>query len=423
MGFAVSADSDFLRFQFNSALAAEAPGRFGVACSGGGDSLATLRLAAGYARDNGVELHCITVDHGLRTGSDQEASDVADICQGLGISHEIARWINWDGQGNLQDEARRARYGLIADWAHGLDLDLVCLGHTADDQAETVLMQIARSAGVDGLAAMAPKRDHLGVTWLRPLLQTRRDALRDYLREEGQSWIDDPSNEDERYDRIKARNILEALKPLGVSPEKLCTLAGNMADARHALNQQVWHFAGDVALVQEGDVLLHRDNLMRGHFETRRRLLRHALTWVSASDYGPRQREIMNLFKAIKEERTATLCGCLIAQENDRIRISREYSAVSSLQTGAGDLWDNRWRLRPEDGDATGVTIRALGEEGLQLCHDWRETGLSRASLIALPAAFRGEALLAAPLAGLTNGWMAENACGEKDFFNSLVSH
>ncbi len=423
MGFAVSADSDFLKFQFNSALTSEAPGRIGVACSGGGDSLALLHLAVGYARENGAELHCVSVDHGLRSGSDAEADGVTAICGNLGVSHEIARWSNWDGQGNLQDEARRARYGLIADWAHRLELNLVCLGHTADDQAETVLMQIARSAGVDGLAAMAPKRDHLGVTWLRPLLQTRRAELRSYLQELGQAWIDDPSNEDERFDRIKARNILDALKPLGVSAEKLCTLAGNMADARHALNQQVWHFAGDVALVQEGDVLLHRENLMRGHFETRRRLLRHALMWVSANDYGPRQREIMNLFKAIKEERTATLCGCLVAIENDRIRISREFSAVAGLQTAAGELWDNRWRLTPDEGDTTGVTIRALGEEALALCPDWRETGLSRASMIASPAAFRGDALLAAPIAGLNNGWNAENACGEKDFFNSLVSH
>lgn len=419
----MSADSDFLKFQFNSALASDAPGRFGVACSGGGDSLATLLLAADYARDNGAEVYCITVDHGLRAGSDAEATGVGDICARLNIPHEIARWTSWDGQGNLQDEARRARYGMIADWAQRHQLALVCLGHTADDQAETVLMQIARSAGVDGLAAMAPKRDHLGVTWLRPLLQTRRDALREYLREAGQSWTDDPSNEDDRFDRIKARNILDVLKPLGVSAEKLCTLAGNMADARHALNQQVWHFAGDVALVQEGDVLLHRENLMRGHFETRRRLLRHALTWVSASDYGPRQRELMNLFKAIKEERTATLCGCLIAAEGERIRISREFSAVEGTVAAPGELWDNRWRLLPEEGDATGVTIRALGEDALQLCPDWRETGLSRASLIASPAAFRGDALLAAPLAGLANGWRAENACGEKDFFNSLVSH
>mgnify|MGYP000160590359 CR=1 FL=1 len=419
----MSADSDFLKFQFNSAIASEAPGRIGIACSGGGDSLALLRLAVDYARENGAELHCITVDHGLRSGSDAEAEGVTLICQGLGIPHEITRWTNWDGQGNLQDEARRARYGMIADFAQRLELDLICLGHTSDDQAETVLMQIARSAGVDGLAAMAPKRDHLGVTWLRPLLQTRRKDLRGFLLEIGQEWVDDPSNEDERFDRIKARNILEALAPLGVSTEKLCTLAGNMADARHALNQQVWHFAGDVALVQEGDVLLHRENLMRGHFETRRRLLRHALTWVSASDYGPRQREIMNLFKAIKEERTATLAGCLIAIENDRIRISREFSAVANLQTAPGELWDNRWRLTPNESDATGVTIRALGEEALQLCPDWRETGLSRASTIASPAAFRGDALLAAPLAGLNNGWSAENACGEKDFFNSLVSH
>lgn len=422
----MSAESDFLQFQFQAVFLSEKPGKIGIACSGGGDSVALLRVAADYGRDTDTEVAVVTVDHGLRAGSYAEAQFVGEICAGLGLDHTILRWQDWNGEGNLQNEARRARYTLIADWAHARGVDVVCLGHTADDQAETVLMQIARSAGTDGLAAMPARRGRYGVTWLRPFLQTRRAALRGYLTELGQDWIDDPSNEDTAFDRIKARNVLEALAPLGISAEKLCTLASNMADARNALRQQVWHFAGDVALVQDGDVLLHRDNLLRGHFEIRRRLLRHALMWVASSEYGPRRSELTNLFKAIQEGRAATLAGCLISPDGDRVRITREYRAVAGLNASPEELWDARWRLVPTDmsgATATSGTVRALGESGLKMCPDWRETGLPRATLLASPALFLGDALVAAPLAGYSQGWQAELACGEKDFFASLVSH
>lgn len=142
------------------------------------------------------------------------------LCQGLGVSHDVLVWTGWNGAGNLQDQARRARYGLLTDWAVRRGVSAIALGHTADDQAETLLMRLGRAAGVTGLAGMAARRDQGGIEVLRPMLSITRVRLRAYLSKGGKSWVEDPSNHDERFDRIRARHALDGLVPWGSRPSR-----------------------------------------------------------------------------------------------------------------------------------------------------------------------------------------------------------
>ena len=160
-----------------AAFGPEPPDKLGVAVSGGGDSTALLVLLDDWRRDGGPELAVATVDHGLRPEAAAEAAEVAALCGRLGVPHETLAW-RWDGKGNLSDAARRGRLRLIAGWANGRGIGMVAQGHTADDQAETFLMRLARGSGVDGLAAMAARRTAEGVAWVRPLLQVRRGEFR-----------------------------------------------------------------------------------------------------------------------------------------------------------------------------------------------------------------------------------------------------
>ena len=144
------------------------PDRIGVAVSGGSDSLALLHAARAW----GVVVEAVTVDHGLRPEAAEEAAYVAEVCRGLGVPHSVLRWEGWDGRGNLQDQARQNRYALIAGWAEARRLRSVALGHTMDDQAETLLMRLAREAGVEGLVVHAARlREGRGA--LRPAVPVR----------------------------------------------------------------------------------------------------------------------------------------------------------------------------------------------------------------------------------------------------------
>ena len=216
-------------------LDAAPPGPIGVAVSGGGDSVALLLVALDWAAAAGRRVEAVTIDHGLRADSADEAAAVARLCAARDVDHAVLPWRDWTGRGNLQDAAREARRALIGAWARERGIGGVALGHTLDDQAETFLMRLARGSGVDGLAGMAPVAWAGGLAWLRPLLGTRRAELRDWLTAQGVGWAEDPSNADPAFDRVRARVALPLLAGLGLGPERLAATALNMARARAAL--------------------------------------------------------------------------------------------------------------------------------------------------------------------------------------------
>lgn len=391
------------------------PRRIGIAVSGGSDSLSLLHLMAEWGR---ADLMAATIDHGLRPEAAEEAAYVARFCEGLGIPHRTLRWRDWDGKGNLQDQARQARYRLLARWADRQRLDTVALGHTLDDQAETFLMRLAREAGLDGLSGMPQVFHRHDMRFDRPLLFERRSDLRAFLDRRGIRWVDDPTNEDEGFSRIKARRALQALEPLGIDVEVIGYSMLNLDFARMALAEHVREIALGLSQVIGGDIVFDRAKLRRQNPEILRKLISGALKWVSADTYPPRRDALSDVIAALESPRNMTLHGCLIMPTDMTVRIAREFNAIKGLEGPTNRIWDGRWRLNGPH--AEGLEVRALGE-ALSQCPGWRDTGLPRQSLLASPAVWRGSELLAAPLAGLSNGWTAETQ-GRDDFAASLLS-
>lgn len=391
----------------------------GLAVSGGGDSIALLRLAVDWAGGK-VPLAAVTVDHGLRPEAAEEARFVAQVCAGLAVPHEVLCWRGWDGRGNLQDQARRARYGLIADWAQARGLTDVALAHTQDDQAETFVMRLARASGVDGLAAMADRQVHW-VRFHRPLIGCTRDALRTVLADLGQGWVEDPSNSDPNYDRIRVRQAMPGLAELGMSVEALSHVAQNMAQAREALNWACHRFALDHLTMQGPDVRIDARAFADLPDELQRRLLAHVLTWLSGAGYGPRRDPLQQMLDAARAGRRMVLHGCVLTHRQKGLHLHREYAAVAHTQAIPGTLWDHRWILSGPDQPE--LTVHALGQTGLDQLPDWRALGRPAAAVMADPAVWQGDRLIAAPLSGFANGWYAEPPKGRLDCHSALLSH
>jgi tRNA(Ile)-lysidine synthase len=182
------------------------PGPVLVACSGGADSLALAAAAAFVAPRVGVPAGLVTVDHGLQPGSDRRAADVAGWARTVGLSPVEAVEVDVAGRpGGPEAAARQARYAALTAAAHRHGATAVLLGHTRDDQAETVLLALARGAGPRGLAAMPARRDADGVTLLRPLLDVSRADTRKACAALGLSPWEDPHNTDDRYARARVR--------------------------------------------------------------------------------------------------------------------------------------------------------------------------------------------------------------------------
>ncbi len=400
-----------------AALAPFAGRPVGLAVSGGSDSVALLHLAAAVGV---APLAVVTVDHGLRPEARAEAEAVGRAAAALGLPHDVRSWEHRAG-GNLQDSARRARMTLIADWAAAKGIAAVALGHTLDDQAETLLMRLARGSGVDGLAGMAARREALGVTWLRPLLGERRAALRAWLAARGIGWVEDPSNDDTRFERVKARRALAVLAPLGIDAARLAETAARLGAARAALGRIAADVARAAITVEAGDVVVAGGVWEAASGETRHRLLAHAIRWIGRGDYPPRRAGLDRVEAALASGRASTCAGTRVAPTDAGFRIGRELRAVAGLSAPPGALWDGRWRVTgPFPSEAC---VAALGPAGLAGCPGWRATGLPRATLLAGPAAWHGDTLLAAPLAGLPNGYAAELAGGRGGFLAGLLAH
>jgi tRNA(Ile)-lysidine synthase len=206
-------------------------GKLGLAVSGGPDSLALLLLA--HAALPG-RVEAATVDHGLRDGSAAEAAEVARICAGLGVPHAVLTVTV--AQGNMQSEARIARYGALAAWMEARGLAALATAHHADDQAETLLMRLNRASGVGGLAGVRARGKVPGtqLPLLRPLLGWRRAALGEVVDAAGIVAAQDPSNSNDRFDRVRLRKALDRADWLDIPA--IAASAEHLADADAALD-------------------------------------------------------------------------------------------------------------------------------------------------------------------------------------------
>ena len=209
----------------------EAPAKLGLAVSGGPDSTALLLLAAA-ALPGRVE--AVTVDHGLRPESAQEAADVAALCRRMDVPHAAIRVEV--APGNMQAEARAARYAAMAGWIEERTLAALATAHHADDQAETLLMRLNRASGVAGLAGARGRGQVPGtaIPLLRPVLGWRRSELAEIVAAAGLTPADDPSNASDKYDRVRIRKALAGTDWLDVAA--IARSAEHIAEADAALD-------------------------------------------------------------------------------------------------------------------------------------------------------------------------------------------
>ncbi|MDG1738036.1 MAG: tRNA lysidine(34) synthetase TilS [Paracoccaceae bacterium] len=396
-------------------LGCDVSGKLGLAVSGGGDSLALLHLAVDWASQQSAKVFVYTVDHGLRPEAATEAAFVGDLCRQLGVTHKVLNWTGWDGAGNLPQEARRARYRLIAEAANEDGVKTIALGHTQDDQAETFLMALTRRSGVDGLAGMPRcKADH-GVNWIRPLLDVSRSTLRSYLTEADQKWIEDPTNEDTAYERVRMRNAKDELGMLGLSADAMSAVAQNMQSVQSALREVTQSAKRDICTPISGAVRLNRKLFLAQPEEIKRRLVVDCLRYVAPNAAAPR-REALKPLLIDPDAKDASLSGCLVLFKPDAIWIVREPNAVKALESEVEAHWDGKWRVKGPLSEHN-LVIRALGEEGLKCFPDWRDAGLPRPAMLASPSIWQGERLIAAPLVAQSADWSAEMLFGAENFF------
>ena len=329
-------------------------------------------------------LLAVTVDHGLRSQSAQEARDVGAYCTTLGVRHHIATWTGEKPRSGVIAAAREARYGLLADVAEAEGADVVLVAHTADDQAETVAMRAQRRNEGAGLAGMAPATLFDRRIWLlRPLLDYRREAIRDYLREQGVAWVDDPTNEDHAYERVRTRFALTETERSGlVADAKL------HAETRFQMSRTAAALL-DRFVVQPTPGLVRVDPaLCDAEREPAIFAMRAMLATIGGTSCLPDEERVAMLISSLAPGARATLSRVVVDVRRSGIWLRREERDLPLLTRPERRLvWDGRWAV---DGTVReGVAIGPLGREG---AHEVKVEGggapesLVRAALTAEPA-------------------------------------
>lgn len=230
-----ASDAKDAGFAAQLASFAEASGLL-VAVSGGPDSMALLLKVAAW-RQSGTRppIHAATVDHGLRPGSRAEAETVGQWARSIGIKHSI---LTWDGEKpatRIQERARAARYGLLADHAERIGADVLMTAHHADDQVETILFRLLRGSNIAGLAGMSSLTRRGSLLHARPFLGWSKADLVAFCDAVGQPFFSDPSNEDPRYARTRMRRLSALLAEQGFGRGAILRLAGRLGRAEAAL--------------------------------------------------------------------------------------------------------------------------------------------------------------------------------------------
>jgi tRNA(Ile)-lysidine synthase len=385
-----------------------------LAVSGGPDSVALMQLAARWRAGlgKGPQISVVTVDHGLRAASREEAEQVGRIASGLGLPHAILTWADQQpSAASLQERARAARYGLMASYCHAAGIPALVTAHHLDDQAETFLMRLKRGSGLDGLAAIPERGAWAGIAILRPLLDVPKARLVATLDAAGIAFVSDPSNLDLRFERVRMRGSADALASLGLTPEAIALSARRLRRAREALEQAAHDFLAKHSEVSEaGYAVVDHDALASAPQEIALRALAQLIAAVGGGEAPPRLAKLETLLAGVEAHRDKahTLGRCRIAPIEGRLGIFREVRGeglpVAELLPGERTLWDNRFQIELGTKEPSPIVVKALGEAGLRELRE-RQTlpsALPRLAGLTLPACWRGELLLGLPTLGRT---------------------
>lgn len=350
------------------------PGTLLVAVSGGGDSvclLVALDAALRSGRHFEFSLVACTIDHALRKGSADEARWVAELCARRGIAHVTRRWEGAKPTSGVQAAAREARHALLAEVAREIGAAAIVTAHNLDDQRETIGMRSMRRGAGAGLAGIAPATLVLGSAWvLRPLLAVPRADIRAHLRTIGQDWLDDPSNVDRRFERVRVRQDgAEPAAGAGPDADLAPSDAGGAAAAARsdAACRGAAFIASEVRVVDASVGVLPPAAIATALAEPPawRALLalaavlggREHLLDAAAAD---RLRDFIESGALSRK----TVGRVAFDRRRDGLFVYREHRGIDAITIAPhGEAtWDGRWRVLNRS--ATALTVRAAAGEG-----------------------------------------------------------
>lgn len=369
---------------------------FCVAVSGGADSLSLLFLMTVWAKKYNKKVFCVTIDHGLRAASFDEALYVGEICKSLNVEHHILTWQHQKiEEAKIEAEARSARYELLNAFAIKNDINFILTGHTHNDKLETFKMRAFKGSGDFGLAGISRIRSlSVSVKLLRPFMIFKKERLKDFLLQRGVVWIEDEMNNDEKFLRVKFRKEINEYSDTFFMEE--ISKISAYTRRRTKIEEEVHAFLkNNLSLLFSplGSAALDIKELEKCSLLEQREILSRIISSVGGKEYKANLNfsNISELFKR------CTLGRAVINKKQQKLNIFRENRNFFGVLLDKELLWDSRFRLRVTGLRADEVfTINAIGDlkkfkGGLEgFCGD-------KQALYGIPCVFKNGELQAVP--------------------------
>jgi tRNA(Ile)-lysidine synthase len=384
------------------------PERLAIGVSGGPDSMALAYLTKVWADRNKRQILAFIVDHGLRAESASEAEATCALLHKMGISAEILHWQHPPIVSRLHITARKARLKLLTEACKRGEMKHLLLAHHRDDQAETILMRLAKGSGVDGLAGIAAHNVVNEITIFRPFLPIVKERLIATCITAKIPFVADASNNATRFARGRLRRVMPLLAEEGLSVERLVDLSARAAVVKDALEFYTQELLKK-ATSRDASGALHIDlNLFRtAPRAIGERALIACLQYIHTEDYAPEYASLSPLYDALVTKDAMpirTLNGCMIGKKDTTCLITRELADIGALPIAPGEtvIWDQHWAvtLSPTAPEAK-YLIKLLGLPPRKLLDQiapnlGRQHPVARART-ALPALWIGEKLVSVP--------------------------
>jgi len=301
---------------------------FALAVSGGSDSLCLAYFSKIYSLEFGNKIHVLIVDHNLRKESHKEALQVKKILKKKKIQSRILSFKGKIPKNNIQKKARDLRYFLISNYCLKNKIKYLTTAHHEDDQFENFFIRLLRGSGLTGLSSMSVNAKYSNrLKIIRPFLGFKKKDLKYVTINYFKTYIQDPSNKDEKFLRVRIRKYRKDMEKEGLDTRKIIKTINNLVSADEALKFYKKKALGKyVYFVSKGICKINKKIFTEEAGEIIFKSFSDILSLVSGTYYPPRSKKIINLISRLKKDRfsKSTLGGCILEEKDNYILISKE---------------------------------------------------------------------------------------------------
>ena len=386
--------------------------KIAIAVSGGIDSMVLMKVSSLSKKIKPKNIHILTINHDLRKGSKEETLFVRKEADKLGLKATVLTWKGKKPKSGIQEKARKKRQNLLFNYCKKNNISDLFFAHHLDDQIENFIFRMFRGSGIVGLTSFSNFSKIDKINLIRPLINTPKSDLLLFAKKQKIEWIEDPSNSNLDFDRVKVRNVLKNFYDSGFDKKLFLKSISKLK----SINEDIELLTGDyianyIEVYENIYVSIKKEFFSNSPKEIQMRVIKNCISFFAPEKlFSPKDIKIINILNWIKcnsKVESKTLGGTLFKKNNNAIILYKEVNKLShikpvNISKSEFKSWDNRFLVKSNvkiDGK-----ISYLGPEGVKILKSKKidvnkaKKNAPIAAIYSSPAIWQKKRLISAPI-------------------------